>query len=464
MMLGLALSICNPGLSGSSQLPLNVVCVGDSLTHGTGSTDPGGTTSYPYHLATELGLTYGTDVHNIGVPGASTHFLPDPDYLIRDDSTNWLVIMIGVNDIYGISNTAANTFARLQAYVAARPAGWHRITVCTLTGNTIGTSGQDDEAEDLDALIVSTFDSVADVAADPDVGFSAVGGAPNFDGDGLHLESAGYAIVAGIIATEVPALSSSAATIEPEYGVVRDANLTAWFRDWLTLDNSNLTDVAPIYNIAEGSVLTNYVNGSGTFADLEASDAVFNDRPSVVYPGDAFLQGVGLTWAELLSASAFTIELVATVHIASVSNSISYATDAFIGDNASTVPGMPGLGIFTNDEGGGVTSVRAYCNDNNPVNFGIRETAPVNVTVDTPLRIRVRLYQGLLGISVNGAAFVTTPCNNVDVVFTATPRLGMNFSGTGVLNGKIADVRVYDNVDTARDAINDAYDTARYGL
>jgi len=81
---------------------INVACVGDSITHGSGTKDPK-TQSYPSQLGTMLGDHY--KVGNFGVSGATLLNHGDKPYqkqkLFKDalaSSPDVVVIMLGTND------------------------------------------------------------------------------------------------------------------------------------------------------------------------------------------------------------------------------------------------------------------------------------------------------------------------------------------------------------------------------
>jgi lysophospholipase L1-like esterase len=448
MMLGLALSICNPGLSGGAST--NIVAVGDSLTYGQGSTSPGGATAYPAILGDELGLT----VTNLGVPGLSSFDLPDPDYLLVAGAANRLLVMIGVNDIYGTpAETGAAVYARLAAYVADREASGWAVTVGTLTGNTLTAPAADTQADALNTLIRANFDSVADVAADPDVGFSASGSATYFF-DQLHFKDAGYQRIGEIFAA-VEEPTASPGVVQPEFGVVRDAHLTAWIRDWLIVSLATVDGVNPevddrVYNIATQDIASKYFSASGAFAKVRRTDA--NGYPALDLTDELYIAN-GRTWADFITESAFTIEVVAKVEAVTRTDATAYQDHGIVADNAA----IPGLGLFVKSNGGGGAQVQGYVYDG-----AIKQTAAQTIPLGSYCRVRMKLSGGTLSVSVNGAAAITVACGDVDAL-TAQPRIGRNFNLYG-FDGKLAEFRIYDNADTSREATNDAYDAARYGL
>lgn len=183
-----------------------VRCAGDSLTVGPGV--PAGDT-YPAQLGTALGGTWF--VHNAGVGGA---YIASTDYttIDRDSdgtrSKDVLVVLLGTNDlVLGIGDGTA-TYNTLNAWCQARRTPGKQLIVCTLPAWNTGQWGHEADRLTYNALIRANWatfaDGCADLGADADIG-ATWSGAP-FWLDNVHLDSAGYAVVAGLVHAEVIAL------------------------------------------------------------------------------------------------------------------------------------------------------------------------------------------------------------------------------------------------------------------
>lgn len=116
-------------------------------------------------------------------------------------------MLLGTNDILLGLSDGATTYANLKAWCLARHTPGKKLIVCTLPGWNDGPWGKEAERVIYNDLIRANFadfaDACADLGADPDIGTFAIG--PYFL-DNVHLDTAGYAVLAGIVHTEVIAL------------------------------------------------------------------------------------------------------------------------------------------------------------------------------------------------------------------------------------------------------------------
>lgn len=189
----------NPLAAGYSNY---VRCAGDSLTFGPGVA--AGDT-YPAQLQTALGGTWY--VYNAGVGGAS---IASTDYTTIDRDTDGtrtkdvLVVLLGTNDILLGLSDGATTYANLKAWCLARRTPGKKLVICTLPGWNDGPWGKEAERIAYNDLIRTNWadfaDGIADLGGDADIGTFAVG--PYFL-DNVHLDTAGYAVLAGLVETAI---------------------------------------------------------------------------------------------------------------------------------------------------------------------------------------------------------------------------------------------------------------------
>jgi lysophospholipase L1-like esterase len=195
--------------------PSMVVHHGDSLTVGLNLSDL--TNNYPTQMSTASPFATGWANVNVGVSGqtvigmiSTAPTVVDPVYS-ASRLENFCAAWGGTNDIVNLGDSAATVFANLQTYINARLAvGW-KVVVLTCIDRT-GINETTRAA--YNALITSTYGggavpgvAVADVAANANIG--ANGAASNltyFMSDGIHLTTAGYAIVAPVVATAIESI------------------------------------------------------------------------------------------------------------------------------------------------------------------------------------------------------------------------------------------------------------------
>lgn len=186
----------------------SVYCVGDSLTNGLRGT---ALHDYPAVLKATLGAGY--DVMTFGVTGKRLDdILTDAAMvdasLSSERTTQICVLWAGGNDIDG-GVAAATVYGNLTTFVTGRlTAGWDHVVVLTALDRA-----QYDEAQRTQWGIFNT--SIKNGAETGGYTVVDVAGNANlddftdttyFDADQVHLTDAGYAVVAGMVATAVAAL------------------------------------------------------------------------------------------------------------------------------------------------------------------------------------------------------------------------------------------------------------------
>lgn len=188
-----------------------VVCDGNSLTFGTGTSDA--TMAYPAQLERLLGRV-NYSVVNVSVGGVTTQQMSAQAANVCDrllnlpNSKKILCTWECTNDIALNHSDAATAYANWAAYCLARKnAGFTVLTFTVLPRNVPGF-----EATRL-AVNVSVLANwatfahgVVDVGGDPIIGSAANLGDTNIYADGTHLTAYGYSIVASLAQTAIGAL------------------------------------------------------------------------------------------------------------------------------------------------------------------------------------------------------------------------------------------------------------------
>ena len=187
---------------------VNLICDGNSLTAGAGSTTGN---DYPSQLRTLLGSGYW--VTNVGVGGKNTAQMISGGAESVDsrqdfwNPRNWLIAWEGTNEL-GIS-TAEGAYDLLVQYCQERrAAGANKIIV----GTMLPADGRSEvERQEYNDLIRTNWDSFADAFADvgDDPTIGQTGDNLNltyYNADKVHMTDAGYAIVAGIFEDAVLSL------------------------------------------------------------------------------------------------------------------------------------------------------------------------------------------------------------------------------------------------------------------
>lgn len=183
-----------------------LICDGNSLTYGTGST---GGNVYPNYLATSLGSTW--QVFNIGVQGQVTSSMVTNAPTQIDNvlgspyfSKDVIIVWEGTNSLNsGIDATTA--FNSMVTYCRARKAAGAKVIVATcLPRSSAGVPGDfNAQRATYNTLIRNNYqffsDALLDVAADSRIGDD--GDETNttyYAGDNVHLNSNGYSVIADL--------------------------------------------------------------------------------------------------------------------------------------------------------------------------------------------------------------------------------------------------------------------------
>jgi lysophospholipase L1-like esterase len=185
----------------------NIICDGNSLTRGY----PGsGTVSYPVALAA---LESTWVVGNLGADGLTTAQMESRAAVVADPTMdagatmNVLVAWELTNSVAG-GASAATVISDFHTYCANRKTAnpTRKIVVLTMLprGAPYEATRATINADIRDAGNVGVYwDAVADVAADPDL---ETINATYYNGDNLHLTTAGYAIVANLVRAAINSL------------------------------------------------------------------------------------------------------------------------------------------------------------------------------------------------------------------------------------------------------------------
>jgi lysophospholipase L1-like esterase len=179
-----------------------LVFEGDSMTLGT---NPAAQVSYPSQVSDLFVPRPGW--FNLGTDGDTMNNIlatqgADADWLYGGTTKNVLCLWIGSNDILTGGRSAADIWADIKTYCAARKVtGWKTI-VLTLTPKiyTGWDASHDAIQATLNASILggdASIDVVADVAS---IAVLANPANATYYQDGLHLTTAGYAAVAALVA------------------------------------------------------------------------------------------------------------------------------------------------------------------------------------------------------------------------------------------------------------------------
>lgn len=188
---------------------LNVVCKGDSLTFGEGSTAGRGNTigtSYPALLLAALDAgAAAVTLYNKGVAGESagdmiTAGASEVDSLLDSGAINVCLFMGGINDLnVALQADAPTTYGRVHDYcLARRTAGWF-VGVSTLLPATPTFLQSDADRLSVNTSIRSGYtgfaDFLIDVAGDATMGAAGAYSNTTYYADGVHPTDAGYALL-----------------------------------------------------------------------------------------------------------------------------------------------------------------------------------------------------------------------------------------------------------------------------
>jgi lysophospholipase L1-like esterase len=429
---------------------VSLVAVGDSLTYGQGSSYPGGFTSYP----AVLGQLLGIHAINVGVPGHTSKDLPDVDYLLMPGKQNRLVVMIGTNDIHGgLGATAAETYARLARYVAAREASGWLVTVNTPPKSLIATADTDRVAEEYEAMIRAGFSRVADVAASPLIGRGDPAGPDRayYADEVGHLNNAGYAALAKIV-KESPAPAGEPPKLMPWMGVPRDGSLTAWFRDLVqcSVVPSEIDRPVKWLDMAEENVFRGTLDAWGPDRPTRVASAI-NGRPALRFngPGTGFYLPQDRLTSDFIRTSELVISVVMRVENVSSASSAPYDNDGVFSDSRTRI----GMSVKRPN------TVTAFTYDGKSW-----ARSDGTIPLDSPVVVSMRLLNGKLGLRVNTTgAWSETPAA-IDALSNGVLRIGTDSTNQKTFSGLIADVVIRKAYCAATMAADDAYFRARYGV
>jgi lysophospholipase L1-like esterase len=187
---------------------VNLICDGNSLTFGTGSTAGN---DYPSQLRDLLGSGYW--VTNVGVGGKNTASMISggaETVDTRQDSwnpRNWLIAWEGTNQLV-ISTAQAAYDLMVQYCQERRAAGADKIIVGTMLPAEFTTEEKRQQYNTLIRTNWASFaDAMADVGDDSTIGQEGDNLNLTYYTDETHMTDAGYAIVAGIFEDAVNSLT-----------------------------------------------------------------------------------------------------------------------------------------------------------------------------------------------------------------------------------------------------------------
>lgn len=180
-----------------------LACDGDSLTQGQSATG-----NYPYQLVDLLGRATH-DYCNYGVSGqTAVQAAADASYTIDPLSTSFVnpicIAWMGTNDIAGGSSQAA-TYNAIVAYCQARQSAGYSVVVITILPRSAFDPTKEAIRVAVNADIVANYATFADglVNVAADARLDDFTDTTYFLGDQTHLTTAGYAVVAELVAAVV---------------------------------------------------------------------------------------------------------------------------------------------------------------------------------------------------------------------------------------------------------------------
>lgn len=191
----------------------NIVFDGNSLTFGTNAS---ARYNYPEQTYRLLGVPWNYS-GNFGVGGQTTPEMSSDassqiDTLIKSGHTNVLVAWEITNDLFWGSNhttpaSPATAIANFKSYCSARRAAGWKVIAVTVLPRSNGDANFESYRATCNAELLNganigvNWDVVADIASDPVLGPAANTANTAIYPDGVHLNDAGYGIVAGIVRT-----------------------------------------------------------------------------------------------------------------------------------------------------------------------------------------------------------------------------------------------------------------------
>lgn len=448
------------GNDDASVLGPNIVAVGDSITYGSQTADAGSSTSYPYFVSRDLGLAFDVNVFNRGVPGTGTENLPDVDYLLSRKRPNHLLIHSGGNDFYAAKESPATTLAWLADYVREREAHGWIVTVLTLTGRGTVDDAASKQAAAYDTLLRQTFPRVVDAAADPDIGHDATIPNPYFSVDAVHLSELGNArlatLVSDFLSRDNHLASDRTAVPLTSFGVRRDPSLTAWFRDWNTINTIEPT-VFDLNNIASGRLFRRHLVLAGSSTPPKESAHGLGVHPTVSFPGNtvddlAFYQSSALL-SDFFSADNLEVHALIKPEEVVANDPLPYSNDGVISDGATAH-----FGIFLRSVAPGRANVIAYVHD------GDLRQVELPIPLGTWSLVSMRLAGGMLGLRLGAdGTWLETPAGPI-ADLTGPLRVGRNATVGHAFHGELADLMIRNRYDDAVDLADRTYFKTRYAL
>ncbi len=238
-----------------------VVCEGDSLTQGVGSTLQ---KSWPKVMA----LPSSSQLWNFGLVGSNisdltTRVTALVDSIV-DPTKGYLFVYAGTNDSSG-GRTAAQIFADLKTYCQARKtAGWHKVILFSFHVNsaTLNTASADLEGDFTTATAyprlwgpaggITYADYLYDLHNQPLIGEVSGTQGDYLVGDNVHFNDAGYAILAAEVASYFPELGNP-----PVAGTLSQTSVTSTSAE---LHYATVTSGTPPYS---NQLRRSLISGSG---------------------------------------------------------------------------------------------------------------------------------------------------------------------------------------------------------
>lgn len=192
-----------------------LVWEGDSQTIGTA----GGGTTLPAHVLALLSSapSSSTVVAASGetLADIATEASSEVDSLFDPDQRSILVLWAGTNDIF-FGASGATTYGRLVTYCEARKAAhpaWKIVVLTCLPRSQDGTPvGYETARQTYNASTLAGYadwcDALVDIAADARIGDAGDSDDPTYYDDLVHLNDAGRAIVAELVAAAIDDLAT----------------------------------------------------------------------------------------------------------------------------------------------------------------------------------------------------------------------------------------------------------------
>lgn len=278
-----------------------IVCVGDSLTNGTGSTNQ----SYPGWLATNLGPMW--NISRAALSGSSSSELLTTARRIdirdaKSGSSDWLFVWMGTNDKGTL--TAAQSYANVAAIAAYGRRCGYKTMIFTMLPRS--TDSDDTFRTTFNGLIrtnaATIADAICDIGADATIGVKGAENNATYYFDGTHLTTVGYQIVANLALLSLavtgrgprvfgiaPTISGVDPTIAFNDGTYTSSLGTS------SSDNSPITGVPNgwmYHNTSSGHGYQFYING---VLQLSIDPSLGTIYSTDVFPGSTNAKNLGLS-------------------------------------------------------------------------------------------------------------------------------------------------------------------------